>query len=204
MPLLGVGRFLDNAVVFRNIWFRGRLGGGKTLGSVAFASHLIKQGVYKYALANMPLALPAPPDGFLYDCVVIYDEAWVDMDARSFMSNPRQYGAFARKLRTCWFYPSVFGVDKRLRPVWVERKWMIDFFPGQLWVYKWGVDLGYSSDEGVFFLWRPSAYFKLYDHSYIPGTGEEWQQLENALKATYQDCGFDPARLFGRSDGGKR
>jgi len=166
----GGDRFLENCMQMRMIWWRGRLGGGKTSGAVGLASWLISEGIagMQYAAGNFPIDLPEHESGFLFDTVVICDEAWQFLDARRFVTNERSFGAFARKTNSIWLFPSVYAVDKRVRPIHCEREIRFTVVPGELWVYKWGVDLGYTQESGRFMLWRPGALFSMFDTDFVP------------------------------------
>lgn len=90
------------------------------------------------------------------------------LDRRSFMSNPRNYGAFARKMDTIWLFPSVHPIDSRLSMFYCERTsiYTIPIF-GQIWRYRWGMDTSYARISGAFWF-RPQSYFGIFDTKYIP------------------------------------
>lgn len=171
--LLFANSFLEYLLLFRFVWVRGTLGSGKTLVSVAIMDHLFRLGMVKGVVSNFPTVFPpyvGRDDGMVLDRGVIFDEAWTMLDARnSFVNDTKSYGAFARKFRSYWIFPSVFQVDKRMRTLIVQRSGTLPFQKG--WVYRWWVDLDYDNDfpiEGWFVLWNPQRYFGMYDTGYVP------------------------------------
>jgi len=196
--------FLMNVLFFRNVWLRGRLGGGKTLLAVALADYLINTSHdFCYCVANFPVRLPAPPDRTLFDTVVIFDEAWAVIDSRDFQRNAREYGAYARKFRSVWLYPSVHPPDVRVRTLYAERIFRFEYLPFGLWVYKWAVNLGYVSEDGYFALVRPEAYFSMYDTDFVPdadgGISVFWR---NTLAVIRQRQGQSRSQVKGVNDDG--
>lgn len=202
---LSSARFFENLGFFRGLWARGRLGGGKTLVCVAIGHEFVTNEVLgcQYCFTNFPCVLPKPPrddrgNYQLFHTVCIFDESWSMIDARDFQKNERVYGAYARKLGNVVLYPSVHSIDKRARVMYCERIARLDMIPGGLWVYKWGVDLGYVSDQGLFMLWKPDTYFPMYDSSFIPdgdyglsgswhGTIETAKQRQGAVEVSAGD-----------------
>lgn len=184
-------RFLSMLLLFRFVWIRGFLGAGKTLLSVALAHELMQRAVVRGVVSNLPTVLPpwiGEDDGTLYDRCIIFDEAWTQLDARnSFVNNTRDYGAYARKFRSFWMFPSVFQVDKRMRPLIVERAFRLPAF--DLWVYRWFVETDYQSDDsmkGWFALKNPGRYFGMYDTAYVPvdDGGISGRHMRSVAKAT--------------------
>jgi hypothetical protein len=166
--------FLENLMLFRLVWIRGTMGGGKTLLSVALLDQFFKLGLIDGAICNFPTVLPASlgaDDGLLVRRGLIYDEAWQQLDSRSSMVNNRTsvYGAYGRKLQTYWIFPSVLQIDKRLRAIVVWRQAVIrlPFLP-EIWLYRWSLDLDYDKQIGWFLLVNPQRYFGMYDTAYIP------------------------------------
>lgn len=192
--------FFSMLSIYRLLWIRGRLGGGKTLLAVAIAEELERRKITLGTIANIPTLLKIPdwrelieyPSGilaprYMIGSCVLFDEAWTILDNRRSMGNPRAYGAFARKLESYWIFPSVIPIDKRASFFYVERAARIKIpilsdilallgkvipplavFGDELWIYKYGVNLGYTKDEGTFILANPSRYFGMYDTKYIP------------------------------------
>jgi len=122
--------FFAQLAIFRLLWIRGRLGGGKTLLSFAIAQEMLKRGIVDGVISNVPHALPLPewrelmPDGrhrLIRGSCIVFDEAWTVLDNRTSMANDRSYGAFARKLETYWLFPSVIPIDKRVSYLSCER-----------------------------------------------------------------------------------
>ncbi|MCX7861325.1 MAG: hypothetical protein N2385_14635, partial [Chloroflexus sp.] len=171
------GEFLANFLSWRTLWIGGRLGGGKTLLAVALADWLIKTHAARGLIANFPSALPPHPwrepaarhprRGGIRGAAIIFDEAWQLLDRRSYMSNDRSYGAFARKLETFWLLPSVIPIDVRLSLLSCRREWQIATPLGNLWLYRWRLE-AQPPAEGRFGLWRPERYYGSYDTKYIP------------------------------------
>lgn len=192
--------FFSSLSVYRLLWIRGRLGGGKTLLAVAVAEELQKRGITLGTIANIPTVLDTPPwrelipypsgllaPRYMIGSCILFDEAWTILDNRRAMSNSRAYGAFARKLESYWIFPSVIPIDKRASFFYVERLTRIKIpivqdiikligkiikplkpFGEELWIYKYGVNLGYTKDEGWFILANPTSYFGKYDTRYVP------------------------------------
>lgn len=162
--------FIENVLLFRVCWFRGRLGGGKTSGCVALAYELMRMRVVDGCVSNFPTVLPPylrRDDGTLFDRVVIFDEAWQMLDSRRSLVNANEYGAFARKMNAYWLFPSVHPVDKRVRSVTVWRS--ATLFNDTVWVYRWMLDLDYTDDDGGWFLIiHPGEYFDMFDTRFVP------------------------------------
>jgi hypothetical protein len=175
---IAAGEFLINFLSWRTLWIAGRLGGGKTLLAIALADWLIKNRHSTGLIANFPHALPmhdwrpAHGDGLrrgIRGATIIFDEAWQLLDSRTAIANDRSYGAYARKLETFWIFPSVIPIDKRLSLLRVRRDWIIATPAGGLWVYRWLLVTGDGEPAGGrFALWRPEAYYGMYDTKYIP------------------------------------
>lgn len=119
-------RYFQQLTLFRQIWIKGRVRGGKSLLGFATADELIKRGICEGGISNIPNALPLHPwaeivpdarggehERLIRDCVVVYDEPWVQLDNRTSLTNDRTYGAFVGKLRCIILYPSVIPIDKR-------------------------------------------------------------------------------------------
>jgi len=172
MPLVNVDPFLELFLLFRVCWIRGTLGGGKTLLAVALAEHLLKLAMVDGVVTNFPTVLPSAlgdEDGTLIRRAVIFDEAWTHLDSRDSLVNPREYGAYARKIGSYWIIPSVHSIDKRLRSiiVWRSGRFTLPFLP-EFWVYRYKLELEYDQCESFFILTSPKRYFGMYDTSYIP------------------------------------
>jgi hypothetical protein len=162
------------------------LRGGKTKLAYCLGKILIKQGIVKGAIANIPTKLPLPPEWwFVFDALVLYDEAWQNLDNRSSMSNPREYSSWAGKTRSIWLYPSVIALDKRVSYLWCEPVGRIhvpglstlvlmlrqvpivssivqltplDWFGDTVIRFKWGLEMGENrSDSGSFLMIYPDG-----------------------------------------------
>jgi len=169
--------FLYNFMSWRTLWIAGRLGGGKTALAVALADYLVQRKHAAGVIANFPHALPLHPwrepahDGRprgIRGAVIIFDEAWQLLDRRTWQTNDRSYGAYARKLETFWIFPSVFALDIRLSILSCRRQTMIQTPFFQAWLYKWALHAP-GVEHGGRFLWiSPEKYFGTYDTRYVP------------------------------------
>lgn len=113
--------FLEYITLYRICWIGGRLGFGKTAMACTIADWMLRKGLVDGVITNFPTVFPAAlfgeDDGTLYNRLVIFDEAWAELDNRTAMSNNRSYGAYARKFGCYWLFPSVHPIDSRLRAV---------------------------------------------------------------------------------------
>jgi hypothetical protein len=183
---LGASLFLRTLVGMKVLWLAGRFGGGKTLLSFALGLWLQKQGYTRHIYSNIPsqvadpVPVPEPPGFALHSdpetgkpkayASVIFDEAWILLDAREWNKNvARSIGAFLRKYDIFLLLPSVFSIDKRFRNFYVQRVLNCYAFGLPCYVYKWGLKMGFVDETGFFGLWRPSDYFGTYDHLATPG-----------------------------------
>ncbi len=176
--LVGAELFKAQLPLIRSCHIRGRLRGGKTKLAVVLGFELTKMGAVKGCIANIPTKLPLPPEWwFLFDTLVIFDEAWSELDNRSSLTNPRSWSAFAGKSRTIYLYPSVIALDKRQSYLWCEpvsrtvvpglRELVrflrqvpvvshilavtpLDFYGDEVINFKWGLEMGYRTDGGKF------------------------------------------------------
>lgn len=168
--LFHASEFLLNLSMFRVCWLRGRVGGGKTLLACVLAEHFLTAGLVDGVVANFPTVYPTSivaDDGLLFNRAVIFDESWELLDSRTSLTNPREYGAYSRKMGTYWLFPSVYPIDKRLRAVIVWRASVSTVLP--IWIYRWELGLDYDEQDGGWFaLWRPERYFGRYDTAFIP------------------------------------
>ena len=202
---IGAEEFFYNILAFRNLWIRGRLGGGKTLLAFAIADELIRRKMTPGGvIANVPHRLPLHdwrtqmPDGTvrgIRDAIIIFDEAWQIIDARNSMANPRNYGAFARKMNTIWIYPSVYPIDRRQSYLYAERV-QIYTLPllGQIWRYRWALNLGYQDAKGGFWF-KPEQYFGIFDTKYIPTSDADIRYLWG-LTSFEMTGQFDPTTAY--------
>ncbi len=158
------GGFLENAVAWRAIGLEGRHGGGKTLLSVAIAKWLYEKGMVRGVFANFPIKnwyIPNIPS--VVNTCIILDEGAQFADARESSKTWKGYGAFLRKLGSWMLSPSVFAVDRRMRPVTCERAW--DLFLFGWWLYHWKDP---RNMKGWFILSGYESLFNAYDHTFIP------------------------------------
>lgn len=161
--LLFASSFLESFLSWRMAAISGRLGGGKTLLSVALADWMLRNGLIESVYANFPISMSLRPKDSVVNSLIILDEGWYFADARSSSTQFLGYGAFLRKLNSYMLTPSVFSVDKRMRPVEVWRE--LDIWVLNAWLYRYRT---VSNDSGFFVLSEVERYFELYDHKFIP------------------------------------
>ena len=189
---LGADEFFYNLLAYRIVWIRGRLGGGKTLLSVALAQEIIRKGFAQGVIANFPTSLPihnwrklhedGKPRG-VRGSVVIFDEAGLFIDRRTFMRNDRGIGALLRKLDCFLLLPSVTPPDARLSYFSVQRT-LVNYLNGN-WIFRWALAIpGAEVETGEFKLSSPEKYFGTYDTRYIPVDDGEYARLWRATVAT--------------------
>lgn len=158
------GEFLENFLIWRLLALEGRLGGGKTLMSVALAKWLYDQGLVRGVFSNFPIDEDYIP--YVPSCIntcVILDEGWSFADARQSAKGFKGYGAFFRKLGSYFISPSVYRVDRRMRPVSCTRK--ADLWIFKTWLYDW---FDVTNQKGWFTLVGYESLFNRYDHRFIP------------------------------------
>jgi hypothetical protein len=158
------GEFLENFIIWRLLALEGRLGGGKTLMSVALAKYLYDNKLVRGVFSNFPIDEDYIP--FVPSCVntcVILDEGWSFADARGSARGFKGYGAYFRKLGSYFISPSVYKVDRRMRPVACSRKY--DFWLFKLWQYDW---FDVTNSKGWFLFRGYESLFNRYDHRFIP------------------------------------
>lgn len=158
------GDFLENFLIWRLLALEGRLGGGKTLMSVALAKWLYDQKLVRGVLSNFPIDEEYIP--YVPSCIntaVILDEGWSFADARSSAKGFKGYGAYFRKLGSYFISPSVYRVDRRMRPVSCTRK--ADMWIFKMWQYDW---FDVTNTKGSFMFQGYESLFNRYDHRFIP------------------------------------
>ena len=193
--LAGADEFLYNLLAYRVCWIRGRLGGGKTLLAVAIAQELMRRGYARGVISNFPTCLPSHDwrrqldDGTaagVRGSVVIFDEAGLFLDRRSFMKNDRAVGALLRKLDCVLLLPSVTPPDSRLSYFSVQR--VVANAVTGTWTYRWALAIpGAPPEVGEFRLTTPQRLFGTYDTRYIPvddgGYARLWRATVSSLGA---------------------
>lgn len=193
---INADEFFYNLLAYRVLWIRGRLGGGKTLLAVAIADELLKRHGFTGVIANFPHVLKPHnwrermDDGSVRGvrgAVVVWDEAGVFIDRRTFARNDRGVGAFLRKLNNVLLLPSVIPVDIRLSYFSVQREVRVSAF-GERWRYRWMLALpGAQVESGTFWL-EPNRYFGTYDTQYVPSSDGGYMDL---WRATITELGAD-------------
>jgi hypothetical protein len=181
--------FIENMIAWRTVGIEGRLGGGKTLLSVALAKWLYEHHQVRGVFSNFPI----DPDYIPYvpSCIntcVILDEGAEWADARDSAKGHKGYGKYFRKLGSYMLSPSVYAVDRRMRPVTVERN--LDLFMLGWWLYNWKDPRG---AKGWFVFSGFESIFNKYDHRFIPADDggildtmkEEIKQLAGSRRKLY-------------------
>jgi len=182
--LVGADQFLATFSLVRVMWISGYMGTGKTLLGVALFHEMYKRKLITGVISNIPTTLPLPDweREFLMHAGLLFDEAGVQMDARTSMANSREYGAYARKLDYYLISPSVIPVDKRIAHMRCERVFKLRYgIIPEIWIYRYTRTLGEDKIVwGHFALIDPSQYFGMYDTDYIPmddgDIGAAWQR----------------------------
>lgn len=170
-----MNEFLEYLTLFRVCAIMGRLGSGKTGLAVLLARWLIEQGYADGAITNFPTILPATlkdvDDLTLMDRVIVFDEGWQELDARSWSSNDTDsYGGFARKFNCYWLFPTVYPVDKRLRAITVRPHHENLITKRKVWTYT--IDTGEPKPTGGQFSVRPRDFYGLFSTAYVPPRGK--------------------------------
>ena len=164
-----MNQLLEYITLYRIVWIGGRLGFGKTALAFWLARYLLETGLCDGIISNCPNILPVhidKDDGTLYNRVVVYDEAWNDLDARTSMTNNRAYGAYARKTGTYWVFPSVHPIDRRLRSVEIKPSHTNILTGATIWNYKIADDE--KNPTTGKFSFKPKEAYGLYSTGYIP------------------------------------
>lgn len=150
--------FFETFTQIRDVFITGRKGSGKTFLAFAMAQYALENRFVAGVFANIQHELPKAPS--VKDAFVIVDESWQFIDNRFSKSTFSFMGAWSRKTNSLWAFPSVYGVDLRVRNLQCERIADINILPIRAWVYRWQNVWG---DHGHFLLARPEAYYGLYD-----------------------------------------
>lgn len=169
--------------LFRLLVISGRYGGGKT----ALAVWLAYQLSYPRILSNISLSLP----GYKFiadcgnsfvdvasdvsDCVVVYDESWLDLGLGASFSKVRDYLSFLRKRNQVLLLPSVLPLSRTVRVFECSRVFNGLMFGIPLWLYQYRVSS--FGDSGKYFFWFPSRVFKFYDTREYPGSWRLYERI---------------------------
>lgn len=165
------GLFFDFIRMFRVCWFCGRYGGGKTLLAVATADWLLRHDYCSRIACNIPLALPGlhlenesePADvRRMQDVAVVYDEAWLEMQAGSDRKVLSDWLAFVRHRNQFLLFPSVLTIKRQMSFLKVQR--ILNLLPLgiNLWAYSIHLSAGELKETGRF-TFAPKRYFGTYD-----------------------------------------
>ncbi len=164
IQLINGSAFIENALAWRLTAIEGRLGSGKTLLSVALAKWLYDQSLVDGVFANFPIdPTYIPIRSEIRRSAVILDEGWAFADSRNSSKKFEGYGAYARKLDSFWFSPSVFRVDKRMGPLRARR--LLDLWLFDVWLFEWEDVQGF---KGKFLLRNYKEVYGRYDTKFIP------------------------------------
>jgi len=155
--------FFEMFVQIRDVFITGRKGSGKTLLAFAMADYALQNRFVSGVFANIPHRFPVAQS--VANAFVIVDESWQFIDNRFSKSTYSFMGAWSRKTGSLWAFPSVYGVDLRVRNLQVERVADINLLPVRVWIYRWESVWG---DKGHFALIRPERYYGTYDTRAIP------------------------------------
>lgn len=161
--------------MFRVCAIMGRVGFGKTGLAWILADKMLKAGLVKGVITNFPSVFPSSvgekDDGTLLNRVVIFDEGWQELDARSWNTNDTDsYGGFARKFGMYWLFPSVFPVDKRLRAIEIRPLHRNPFTNSATW--GWKVATGERVEPSGRFTVNNKEFWNMYATAYIPPRGK--------------------------------
>lgn len=139
--LLLADLFLEYIRLYRSIWFKGRLGGGKTSLAVYVARLFMKSG-YKF-ISNIPaegaIRIPSPQD--FSHAVVLLDEAADFLDAYEYKSELAASFKYLRHYDLVVLLPCTDPVHRRLRKLVVERVFRLEaLLPiPPVWLYRFWV-----------------------------------------------------------------
>lgn len=191
MALISAHTFLNYVKDYRVLWLSGRYGGGKTALSYRIAYELVAFYGFRYILSNIKSVWDdrfedvVLRDGVYADAVVILDEGGLFLetsrDAKAFL-------AFLRKLNIVLVVPSVTPPASKLQFLSVQRVMDISrIFPLPIWAYRFDLVSGHIRETEMFYWWRPSEIFGVYDTLAFPeddgGLGRyfnEWTKLAQA------------------------
>lgn len=141
----------------RHCFITGPVGRGKTLLSFALGHRCIELHHVRGIFANVKHTFASTDT--VANAFVVIDEAYEFMDNRYSVDNFKFYGGWSRKTNTIWAFPSVYGIDKRVRGLIIERVADLQIIPVRGWLYVWHTVDG---RKGWFILWRPERYFGTY------------------------------------------
>jgi len=157
-------QFLRNLTFYRVLYCEGRLGGGKTLLSVACSHWLLANGKIDKIWCNFPMLFSVPVEGETTNTGMILDESWAFANR---MRDAISYAAHLRHRNSYLFLPSVFPPHALLRRFRVRRERNFALFGINLWLYKWRIKE--YNVEGHFLL-KFRRYFDTYDTSFEPAS----------------------------------
>lgn len=140
----------------------GRFGSGKTLLAMAAAVELWRQALVTHVYSNLTMKgdwqeeLPS----VIRDAVIVFDEAWIELDSRSWSrKRSMEWLAYLRKRNIYLLLASVTDLDVRFRRLTVYRSMVMP----KIWRYTWMVNDGMKPVKGSFLIQNPSDYFQVFD-----------------------------------------
>lgn len=179
--------FLEYTQLYRSVWFKGRLGGGKTSLAYWVARYFHKNG-YRF-ISNIPardsIRVPCPED--FNSAVVLLDEAADFLDAYEFRNELVASFKYLRHFDLIFLFPCTDPIHRRLRKLVVERVFRFEaLFPlPPIWLYRFWVgpamDWPGKKAIGGYFLFLPSRVFGHYA-SVHGGRGVTTLAILEALK----------------------
>jgi len=170
---------LHYVTIFRHLWLAGRFGGGKTSLAVSLAFQLVQGGYARRIATNTPLRIEAKSVtvvdkselGHLTDCVVLLDEAWLELGHGAAPAKVKEWFAYMRKNNQYLLMPSVLPLVRQASIFRVDRQFNGLVFGAPVWLYRWSLNTGdrKSNDSGRYLWWFPQRIFGSYDHEARPG-----------------------------------
>lgn len=173
--LINVDPFLTAIRNYRVVHLGGRYGSGKTALAFMLAYELLTKYKYRYLFSNTDSVWNDDPsdfflrDGVHADAVLNLDEAGEYLETRS---EVKQWLSYLRKLNVILLLPSFLPPARDVRMLSCQRIFNAEILGLPLWVYRWGIDSGHIDDGGMFFWWRPSEIWGIYDTIAMPSDAE--------------------------------
>ncbi|MDW8069723.1 MAG: hypothetical protein RML46_12530 [Anaerolineae bacterium] len=166
--LVGGDLLLEYVQLYRSVWLKGRLGGGKTSLAVYIARYLQSRG-YKF-ISNIPVegAIRLPSAADFSRAVVLLDEAADFLDAYEFKSELAASFKYLRHYDLVVLLPCTDPVHRRLRKLVVERVFRLEaLLPvPPIWLYRFwvGPSMEWPGRKAIggHFLFLPNAVFGRY------------------------------------------
>ncbi|MEM2592577.1 MAG: hypothetical protein QXI60_08340 [Thermofilaceae archaeon] len=159
---------LEYIQLYRSVWIKGRLGGGKTSLAFWIADHFRRLG-YKF-ISNIPAknSIRVPQPGDFESAVVLLDEAADFLDAFEYRNELVSSFKYLRHFDLIFIFPCTDPIHKRLRKLVVERVFRLDaLLPiPPIWLYRFwvGPSMEWPGRKAIggYFLFMPAAVFGQY------------------------------------------